>query len=288
MTSQTTSTTFNTRSLFVNNNIEASQINLEANKPYTERMAETFNDRAERLALEIQIQQIDTALEELRLSINPQTSQDTRDQIFVLELLRTEMQQSIAAVPNHLPPQTAFECVACNETHPPSGMINCTCGHRYCHDCAIEVVRSSLTDVNLFPPQCCGVPMQLETKWPFMDADMWSRVRQRKIEITVSAPTYCSGPRCSRLLLPAEIQNSVGTCPDCHRRTCLKCKERMHQGECLGGLFGHGNVAALMTDKGWQRCPSCGHGIERTDGCPHMRYATLPDSTNLVSDQQLL
>lgn len=254
-------------------------------------MAGIFGGRAERSALKIQVQEIDAQLEELRAMINSRTSQDTSDQIFGLELLRTEMKQSIAAMPNrrgrHVRPQTAFECVACNENHPLSGMINCSCGHRYCHDCAIEVVRSSLTDVNLFPPQCCGVPVQLETKWDFMSADLWARVQQRKIEMSELAPTYCSYSRCSRLLLPADIRNSVGTCPECERRTCLKCKERMHRGECLGGVFGHANVTALMTDKGWQRCPSCGHGIERTDGCPHMRYVTLPDSTNLVSDQQL-
>lgn len=255
-------------------------------------MAETFDGRAETLALQFQLREIDADLQELRATVTPRTSQDMRDQIFALELLRMDMQQSIAAVPNPQgltprPPPTAFECVACNEEHPANGMITCNCGHRYCHDCAIEMVRSSLTDINLFPPQCCDAPIQLETRWSFMTAELWERVRQRKIEINVVAPTYCSNAICSRLLLPADITNSVGTCPDCERRTCLRCKERMHQGECLGDLFGHANVTALMTDNGWQRCPNCGHGVERRDGCPHMRYATLPDLIDLLSDKKI-
>ena len=238
-------------------------------------MEDTFDSRVETLALQIQLQEIDADLQELRATTTPHTSQDIRDQIFALELMKVDMQQSIAAVRNPQslnprPPQTMFECVACNESHPASEMITCGCNHRYCHECAIEVVRSSLTDVNLFPPRCCGVPLPLENRWPFMSADLWTRVRLRKIEMNEVAPTYCSDARCSKLLLSADIHNSIGTCPDCNRRTCLKCKERMHQGECLGSLFGNAKVTNLMTDRGWQRCPRCGHGIERRDGCPHM------------------
>lgn len=227
-------------------------------------------------AWELQLREIDEALNYDSQADNLSASQEVADRIIGLEYLKSEIQRNITFQPNShtmtTEQQITFECVACNELFPLQIMVNCTCEHRYCHSCAIELVQSSLSDINLFPPRCCGTPLPLETKWRFMTTALWEKFEKRKLETSGPPPTYCWTPSCANLLLPENITNSVGTCPKCHKRTCTKCKEKTHIGSCAGGVYDHLNVTEFILKNGWKRCPKCGRGIERIDGCPHMLY----------------
>lgn len=244
-------------------------------------MAQTLDPQTERLLLQMQLQEIDAAIQELRGEELSSTDPDMINQMTGLGLLRSEiLQRTITAARNPEAVLTTisageYECTACSEGFNAPQTINLSCGHRYCHDCAIEVVRSSLQNVNSFPPRCCNLPLPLATKWKFMDFKLWSQYETRRLEIGDPSPTYCWEPKCSTLISSVDKADQSGTCPRCLQKTCIKCKEKMHHGACMGGIYGHADVTALMAEKGWKRCPRCGHGVERRSGCPHMTYAIL-------------
>ena len=241
----------------------------------TAKMTETIDRNTDMFALEIQIIEVDALLGEIRSNGHRPRPREITDNIVALLLMKSEIQRRMTANsnPQNETPieETNLECVACNESFNPQEMMIPACGHGYCHKCAIEVVKSSLTDINMFPPRCCDEPFDIETQWLFMDRTLWAQLERRKAEHDDPSPTYCWKPNCANLLSPEDKDDSVGKCPKCHKETCVKCKEKMHQGPCVGGTHDYANMLALIEEKGWKRCPSCGQGIERSIGCPHMQ-----------------
>lgn len=159
------------------------------------------------------------------------------------------------------------ECVACSESYPESDMIRNSCSHVYCQGCVTHLLQNSLADESLFPPRCCRRPLPLEAARGIIDADMWARFEEKKIEQRDKHRTYCSDPACSRYILPSHVRGTIGTCRVCNRQTCTLCKKSTHQGECVDDRI---EVLKLGKAKGWQRCLNCSHLIELRSGCNHI------------------
>ncbi|CAI7603043.1 unnamed protein product [Penicillium discolor] len=110
------------------------------------------------------------------------------------------------------------ECVACSESYPESGMIRNSCSHAYCQGCVTHLLRNSLADESLFPPRCCRLPLPLEAARGIIDADLWVRFEEKKIEHRDTHRTYCSDPACSRCR--------------CRHEFCYVCSTPWKQCEC--------------------------------------------------------
>ncbi|KAJ5209603.1 hypothetical protein N7449_003982 [Penicillium cf. viridicatum] len=117
------------------------------------------------------------------------------------------------------------ECVACSESYPESGMIRNSCSHVYCQGCVTHLLQNSLADESLFPPRCCRLPLPLEAARGVIDADLWARFEEKKIEHGDKHRTYCSDPACSRYILPSHVRGTIGTC----RCECAHWDEAMLQ-----------------------------------------------------------
>ncbi|KAF4762177.1 hypothetical protein N7455_001495 [Penicillium solitum] len=173
-----------------------------------------------------------------------------------------------AATTATVPPSGVLrECVACSESYPESSMIRNSCSHVYCQGCVTHLLRNSLADESLFPPRCCRLPLPLEAARGIIDADLWARFEEKKIEHRDKHRTYCSDPACSRYILPSHVRDTIGTCRVCNRQTCTLCKKITHQGECVDDRI---EVLKLGKAKGWQRCLSCSHLVELRSGCNHI------------------
>lgn len=159
------------------------------------------------------------------------------------------------------------ECVACSENYSESGMIRNSCSHAYCQGCVTHLLRNSLADESLFPPRCCRLPLPLEAARGIIDADLWAKFEEKKIEHRDTHRTYCSDPACSRYILPSHFRGTIGTCRICNRQTCTLCKKITHQGECVDDRI---EVLKLGKAKGWKRCLNCSHLVELRSGCNHI------------------
>ncbi|OQE05711.1 hypothetical protein PENVUL_c022G02541 [Penicillium vulpinum] len=101
-----------------------------------------------------------------------------------------------------VPPGILRECVACSESHPELNMIQNSCSHVYCQGCFIRLLQSSLADESLFPPRCCRQTLPLKAARGIIDDGLWARFEKNAIENGDQSRTYCSGPACSRYILP--------------------------------------------------------------------------------------
>ena len=189
------------------------------------------------------------------LTLNPDAQTQTRKRAHAT---------TTAAVP---PSGVLRECVACSESYPESGMIRNNCSHIYCQGCVTHLLQNSLADESLFPPRCCRLPLPLEASRGIIDADLWARFEEKKIEHGDKHRTYCSDPDCSRYILPSHVRGTIGTCRVCNRQTCTLCKKITHRGECVDDRI---EVLKLGKAKGWQRCLNCSHLVELRSGCNHI------------------
>ncbi|KAJ5399677.1 hypothetical protein N7465_010166 [Penicillium sp. CMV-2018d] len=189
------------------------------------------------------------------LTLSPNAQTQTRKRVHAM---------TTATVP---PSGVLRECVACSESYPESGMIRSSCSHIYCQGCVTHLLQNSLADESLFPPRCCRLPLPLEASRGIIDADLWARFEEKKIEHGDKHRTYCSDPDCSRYILPSHVRGTIGTCRVCNRQTCTLCKNIAHRGECVDDRI---EVLKLGKAKGWQRCLNCSHLVELRSGCNHI------------------
>ncbi|KAJ5508372.1 hypothetical protein N7527_010515 [Penicillium freii] len=189
------------------------------------------------------------------LTLSPNAQTQTRKRVHAM---------TTATVP---PSGVLRDCVACSESYPESGMIRSSCSHIYCQGCVTHLLQNSLADESLFPPRCCRLPLQLEASRGIIDADLWARFEEKKIEHGDKHRTYCSDPDCSRYILPSHVRGTIGTCRVCNRQTCTLCKKIAHRGDCVDDRI---EVLKLGKAKGWQRCLNGSHLVELRSGCNHI------------------
>ena len=81
---------------------------------------------------------------------------------------------------------------------------------------------------------------------------------------------YLRRPRGPFALWPRGMR--MCRCERCEQPVCFECKQEWHEGEPCRD-FAIRAVFQALRDRGC-RCPRCGHGVERSQGCNHMRCAT--------------
>eukprot|EP00177_Eucheuma_denticulatum_P002523 GFKZ01004527.1.p1 GENE.GFKZ01004527.1~~GFKZ01004527.1.p1 ORF type:complete len:315 (-),score=33.03 GFKZ01004527.1:352-1296(-) len=158
------------------------------------------------------------------------------------EPVRTRRRLSIASL--LAAPQA---CAACWEPLPTKGpMFTCnSCLGAYCPTCLTQYAKTALSDRNLLPLRCadqqCRAPVALSELNGLLSAEEVSRLSRFQCEIL---------KKDDETALPSmetEAADKTG-----------------HEDSDDGILM------SLMDTMGWKRCPDCGMGIERTQGCPHM------------------
>jgi hypothetical protein len=172
--------------------------------------------------------------------------------------------------------ETRYACVSCTEEYPQTDTIQTECGHRYCRECIQRLFATSLTNEVLFPPRCCRLLVPVSTAVEdIIGLEMTRKYKERKLEVSDSKKTYCSKPTCSRYILSQNIRRGVAVCESCMARTCVKCKNQAHRGECEIEWDVKQNSQELLEllarKKQWQRCYKCSRIIERDGGCAHIQ-----------------
>ncbi|WIA13220.1 hypothetical protein OEZ85_006812 [Tetradesmus obliquus] len=209
------------------------------------------------------------------------------------------------------PGEQRLDCAICFESHPLSSMVAAAlpqqmassssaagrCGHHFCQECmrryACEQVQARRY------PLCCPSPscqeclahedvLQLLQDQPALQV-YEMLVMEHCIDSSLRA--YCPYKDCSCLLerpgdedeAAAGGQDLPFECPACQRTFCLSCGiTGWHTGmtcaqfQALPPELRSVEDAAMLRmaqQQAWKRCPAagCGHVVERTEGCNHMR-----------------
>ncbi|KAL1703984.1 hypothetical protein EV121DRAFT_206682 [Schizophyllum commune] len=175
--------------------------------------------------------------------------------------------------PSHIPHPALYTCEGCYDHTWSTECVDAPCGHHFCAECVERLVRSTLTDESLFPLRCCGQSLADAAVDSQIPATLLAHYQAKRAEYVVSPAdrVYCVNARCSAFLgsgmrSPRPI---VFSCTACRAATCAQCRQPGHAGrDCIQESTVQ--FDALVKEKQWQRCPSCGATVDRTDGCPHM------------------
>ena len=120
-------------------------------------------------------------------------------------------------------------------------------------------------------PRCCNRTIPLDLVSGRLDAAFVQQYQRFELEIKTPNPLYCSNRDCAAFILPNNVHGDIGACSRCRQRTCRHCRQREHVGRHCAQDRDTQRVEAMGRMAGWKRCPSCGHMIEKTDGCLHMK-----------------
>ena len=161
-------------------------------------------------------------------------------------------------------------CVCCNEEKPPLSTFRAPCNHLYCRTCLELLLRYSIDNEALFPPQCCNQDIPAQSTMLYVSASLILDLERKKIEYNTTDRTYCHDSSCSRFIPPKDITESTGLCTSCDQSTCTRCKAAAHLGHCPDDAETQ-QVVDMGQANGWQRCQRCRRMIQLSTGCHHIQ-----------------
>jgi len=126
------------------------------------------------------------------------------------------------------------------------------------------------------PTKCCGQEIP-KSRYHNVLPEKTVRLYEEKLaEFGVPNPVYCHRRECSAFIPQYErhAKDEVALCTKCKARTCKKCKQAAHVGECPPDEELE-KVVALARNQHWRRCAQCGTMIEKDEGCQEMRWVRL-------------
>ncbi|THG94000.1 hypothetical protein EW026_g7379 [Hermanssonia centrifuga] len=165
---------------------------------------------------------------------------------------------------------THVNCTVCGDDL--AGMsVEAPCGHFFDISCLETMFRKATIDESLYPPKCCMVSIPVASVRPLLDSKVMSAFEKKSIEFDTPSRVYCFKSRCSAFLGATTEEPSELTCSECSEKTCGSCKAEAHPGVHCSDTEDLNSLANdLQTKQGWQRCHSCHHMVEKSEGCYHI------------------
>lgn len=116
------------------------------------------------------------------------------------------------------------------------------------------------------------------------EVDSFRKVRSNFLSSSVSLSNillvsfvnkfWCRNLSCSKAILKTSNKDNEVRCTSCSAHFCNGCLLNWHANQTCTEAFRDKDdsaTLALAKVKGWQRCGSCRHMVERNGGCPHVR-----------------
>ncbi|KFY13531.1 hypothetical protein V492_03200 [Pseudogymnoascus sp. VKM F-4246] len=161
-------------------------------------------------------------------------------------------------------------CEACRDDKNLEDISSAPCGHEYCHDCLLNLVKTAVKDDSLFPPRCCRQPIPFKAFHTFLTPELSKAFVNKEDEFDTLDKTYCSVPTCSAFIVSGNVACNVGTCHQCGSKTCIRCKAAAHGKKKCKQNPALEQVWDIVIANGWQRCYKCSSFIELNRGCNHI------------------
>lgn len=131
--------------------------------------------------------------------------------------------------------------------------------------------QSAIRDESLYPPKCCQARIVVSDASDLLDSELVEAFVKKSVEYDTRDRLYCHKPRCSAFLGAATNDATPLRCPECCAETCGLCKVEAHpKRECSDTQELNDVAKEMHEQQGWQRCYSCHHLVEKSDGCHHI------------------
>jgi hypothetical protein len=186
--------------------------------------------------------------------------------------------RSIESLPYRMPSKPAPRCGICLEPLSQVALMKMPCNCLRCLDCLAESFKLALSARHNFPPKCCGEKLNIHKFSEHLTTELVNRFMVVADEYQSENFTYCADPKCSSFIKPTLIDDNIGMCPECFKRTCFSCQklELVHHywpdRQCPNAEDEEqAKLKDLAGEKEWKACPRCRAIVERSDGCNHMK-----------------
>lgn len=199
----------------------------------------------------------------------------------------------LPAINPHPPaPEGYLECCVCAEALPPthfpaSPNITSTCKHEVdslvCLTCIEQAIRAPIDEGILNLVTCPLCPEKLSSQEIKLYASERIYARYQYLLMSLNPDmVFCLGRNCgSAQHHSPQALGPVMTCGKCSFRTCIVHKLPWHDGmtceefDCdesqIERLEQDEATAKLLASLSAKICPTCKQGVDRTDGCDHLR-----------------
>ncbi|KAI4603111.1 hypothetical protein KJ359_005903 [Pestalotiopsis sp. 9143b] len=169
------------------------------------------------------------------------------------------------------------ECVAClDEETPRAKAAKLKCKHYMCHSCMRRVFKVSIKDPQHMPPKCCTEePIPVKHVDKLFETSFKKTWNKKFAEYSTQNRIYCPSRRCGTWIKPELVHKlrdgrKQATCDNCETKVCCACNGKWHKGKDCPGDDATVKLLEQGKEAGWQRCYSCSHMVELTEGCNHM------------------
>ncbi|KAF5572420.1 e3 ubiquitin ligase ARI10 [Fusarium pseudocircinatum] len=126
-----------------------------------------------------------------------------------------------------------------------------------------------MKDESIFPPKCCGQAIPVDATNVYITGELLAEFEDKREEFATAKRTYCSDRTCSAFIPTRSIDDGIGRCTHCEKKTCLNCLSEAHEGTCTDDPESQ-RVIRLAEEKGWRRCEQCENMVELDHGCFHI------------------
>ena len=155
------------------------------------------------------------------------------------------------------------------------------CKHEYCKNCMAEHLASNIKDGKVKKIRCMDFNCQVE----FTEKDVQrfgsDRIYRKylkfqndlKVEVDPNLK-WCPRTGCSGFAQRERGRCCCGwkttaVCQECANPMCFKCGAVSHQGTACNSV-GNAELRDYIKMANVVKCPNCGFGTEKIDGCNHM------------------
>lgn len=178
--------------------------------------------------------------------------------------------------------QVSEPCPICLEVPESMDLARLDCGHRGCRPCFGGWIRSCIRSRRTRPEDLSCPSCRAELSEPTVEflldgesngKELYAELQDARARECAlagsprSRAVQCPTPDCGIVLVPRSMEE--GTCPQCQRSFCAICGHPSHRPRTCDGQLAAAAASAFAPGI-FSRCPSCGHGCERIEGCNFM------------------
>ena len=166
-------------------------------------------------------------------------------------------------------------CTNCDD-YSEDPLIPLPCRCLWCSTCITTSFTLARAEEH-YPPRCCS-KLNFTNLKKYLSADLIADLETKfpVYETPGHLRVFCAHKNCLKFIPISGLDGDIATCPSCSQKTCKKCKDVYHEGEC-GVDQNLQKTLELCKDENYKQCKSCGEMVERnggqgrSEGCPHMK-----------------
>jgi hypothetical protein len=188
-------------------------------------------------------------------------------------------EELVPAVPVDEGAAGATLCPICCDYFLEADFFSLSCKHSYCKNCMADHLRIKIVDGQVHKISCmdftCNKEFKSEDIKKFGSSEIYRKYLKFKENIEVETDRnlkWCPKIGCMNFVRRQKscccFNSNTATC-ECGESMCFKCGAKSHPGVTCDNV-GNAELREYMATHDVIKCPNCGFGTEKIDGCNHM------------------